>query len=120
MRDLQGYSMIEQGDLVRALLVRARILKQEAVVQAEFDEYYQEIGGGFERTTRLLIQAQQLRWTAQICLKQMEVANGQAYVKGNRTVPLSFLVCGRDFKEWACYKNLYNNSDVFQGVDPSG
>jgi len=119
METVQGLSIFELAYLARAQLVRARIAKQEAVVQSELDFYYQEIGGTFSKTEALLVKAQQLRRTAREAMKEIEIINGRRYLEGIWTSPLRFLINGKAFREWDCYRVEYANHKLFQGVDPS-
>ncbi len=117
--DSDGNTIWQLANDVRSLLIAARILKQESVIQAEFDDYYQEVGGTFEKTQNLRTRAQQLRITAQIALKQIEIITGRAYSLGYPPFPLSDLINGKDFRGWFVYNLQYRSHELFRGVDPN-
>jgi len=118
MKNSQGSPIIELANLARALLVRARILRQEAVVQAELDSYYEEIGGNWEASRKLQADAQEARLTARHYMQEIEIMTGRAYVRGEEIDNLAYLVTGRDFRNWPCYQREYDNHKLFLGTDP--
>ncbi len=117
--DPDGNTVLELANDVQSLLIAARILRQEAVIQAEFADYYQEVGGAFEKTQNLQDQAQHLRGRAKVTMEQIEIINGQAYLRGYPPFPLKMLVNGRNFRGWIAYNRQYQDHNLFQGVDPN-
>ena len=118
IKNSEGETVIDLGDQVRGLLIKARILRQEAVVQAELDSYYEEIGGNWEASRKLRIGAQQCRLVARLLMREIEVMTGRAYVRGEEIDNLAYLITGRDFRNWPCYQREYDNHKLFLGTDP--
>lgn len=117
--DGDGSTILELANDVQSLLIAARILRQEAVIQSEFDDYYQEVGGTFEKTQNLRSRARQLRMAAQIAMKQIEVINGQVYLRDYPPFPLKMLINGKNFRGWIAHNRQYQDHSLFRGVDPN-
>lgn len=106
--------------LARWSLIRARITRQEAVVESEFDNYYEEIAPGEGRSPGLHAIAHAQRVESKNLLQQAEKLNGELYLKygSSQTSPLRLYLRGKNFRTWVAHRSQYNKSRLFRGVDP--
>jgi len=105
--------------LARTNLVRARILKQEAVLAIETAKIYTSVVD--PENVYIITKTEMSRYHRRQARKHLKLAerlNGQLYLAGQPTVALTGLT-GSKFRYWEQYKAEYKKSPVFMGIDPT-
>jgi hypothetical protein len=117
---MQG-GLIECVRLARVSILRARATAQE--VQFVRDLMKREPPSPLlqERLDNLSAEARDARRIAREHLQSAERANASLYVwlGSDYTRPLKEALCGKDFRNWPEYGDVYMLSDLFWGDDPT-
>lgn len=94
------YMMSNKIHKAKEALIGARIARQLATVEREFDMYFGDTSTPEEKAQVLLDEAKALRLEAQELLREVEKTNGERYLAGKVTFPLKNYLVGKFFKAW--------------------
>lgn len=99
-------------------LVQARIMRQEADLDREFDLLYEVGPIGRRGADKKYETAKKFRLLAKEALQELEKLNGRWYSRGQPIIPLKKCFNGRLFREWGEYAHQYKYNRLFCGSDP--
>lgn len=106
--------------IAKRALVRARILRQHATIEQEFDALFADEPGDPPLAPELFEKALFCRRFAKIALQRALISNERLLETGNVFAEgvLKIALDGRYFRQWDEYKDMYHSDMTFMGVDP--